>query len=439
MLTKKVSIEENVLQRNKLENKMIREGKHCAIKELYVNGMAKKAIAKFLGIDIKTVRKHLKKAEWTPYTRTLERQKHLLAGEEQWLMGRMPEVGYNATVLFRELKQKGYKGSYESVKTFVYPHRQKAPKGCVRYETEPGKQSQVDWGSAWVWLGERRVKVHFFGLVLGYSRRMYARGYLNERFANLIDGHEKAFEWFKGLTETILYDNAKTMITIHNPHTKELILNRQFEDFAHHYNFKALFCIPYRPQTKGKIESGVKYLKRNFLPGRRFKDLEHLNTEIEKWLLEVADVRLHGTTHQKPVDRFTEETLMPLSHFQPYNYVPAIQRKVSQDSMVSFERNRYSVPWSYVGQCVDLRITGGSLVLSAEGRTIAIHTLLQGKHQQSICKEHYAGLFHTLKKSGKERPPQYDPYWREEEEVLIRELSVYETVALGSSPSLLLH
>ena len=261
---------------------------------------------------------------------------------------------------------------------------------------------------------------------------------MDEKFANLVNGHESAFQWFGGLTREILYDNAKTMITTHNIQTGELLLNSSFKDFAEHYGFEARFCRPYRPQTKGKIESGVKYLKHNFLPGRRFKSLAHLNWELEKWIIETADERIHGTTHQRPSQRFTEERLLLINRTQPYVHVTAIQRKVSQDSMVSWASNRYSVPWIYVGHCVDLRISQGQLLISAEGATIANHEILQGKHQLSIRQEHYAGLLHHSDKK-QQRLPQHDPYWQQEIEVEKRDLSVYEKACLVPSHCFLRH
>jgi transposase len=418
---------------------MIKERQHTSIKELYGAGTPKKAIARLLGIDIKTVRRQLKKTDWAAYQRDNSDYNNLLDKEQEWLISRMKEVGYNAIVLLRELKLKGYKGSYETVKRFVYPFREKQSKACVRFETGPGEQSQVDWGSAWVWLGDREVKIHFFGLVLGYSRRLYAKGYRDERFASLIDGHEEAFRWFGGFTSELLYDNAKTMITTHNVQTKELILNRQFEDFTNHYGFVAKFCTPYRPQTKGKIESGVKYLKRNFLPGRRFRDLEHLNQELEKWIVEVADARIHGTTHERPIDRFVTESLVPLKHVPPYQYIPAIGRKVSQDSLVSYGNNRYSVPWIYVGHCVDLKIMAGQLLISSAGAVIATHDLLAGKHQQSVLQTHYAGLSALKPRSKVINRPQHDPYWEEEEIVAVHDLSIYEDAAFSDYASATVH
>lgn len=431
-MSKNEEIDHTTLSVTKLEREMIKERMYATIKELYSTGTPKRAIARLLGVDIKTVRRHLKKDEFSPYHRTGHSRRALLESEQAWLKNRMSEVHYNATILFRELQSQGYQGSYDTVKKFIFPLREKASKACVRFETMPGEQSQVDWGSARVWLGETEVELHFFSLVLGYSRRFFAKAYLNEKFVSLVNGHEEAFRWFGGFTAELLYDNAKTMITAHNPKTKELILNRQFEDFTRHYGFVAKFCVPYRPQTKGKIESGVKYLKRNFLPGRRFSDLDHLNHELQKWIVEVADVRLHGTTHERPIDRFVAENLIPVKHVPPYQYIPAIQRKVSQDSLVSFGNNKYSVPWVYVGLCVDLKIVNGQLLIAHCGAVVATHNLLLGKHQNSVSTNHYAGLSAPRSRNQKAKRPQYDPYWKEEENIAIRDLSIYEEAAFAS-------
>lgn len=149
MLKSKES-DENRLQQKALEIEMITPGQHSSIKELYIRGTPKRAIARLLGMNIKTVRRHLKKEGWVAYTRHIPTEERRLAGHEEWLLHRVVEVKYNASILFRELKLRGYQGSYETVKSFVRPLRQFITKVCVRYETEPGEQSQVDWGSDWV-------------------------------------------------------------------------------------------------------------------------------------------------------------------------------------------------------------------------------------------------------------------------------------------------
>lgn len=421
--------------RDQLEQDMLSKDTHTLIKELFKKGMAKKAISRVLGCDIKTVRRHLKKEGWTAYQRPPSSDT-VLTPYMSWLSKRLKEVDYNARVLYRELRHQGYSGSYETVQKFVSPHRVRhLQKACVRFETAPGQQSQVDWGIAWAWVGMERVKVHIFAMVLGFSRRLFGQAYQNEKLESLIHGHERAFEWFGGLTQEILYDNPKTMVTSHDLGTGEVIVNSKFKDFVNYYGFTSRFCWPYRPQTKGKIESGVKYIKRNFLKGRRFKDLDHLNRELEQWCIETADERIHGTTHEKPVNRFLEERLLPITRATPYAFHPAISRKVSRDARVRLNGNEYSVPWQYACTCVDLRVCGQELHIIQNQEVIAVHPLLQGQPQRSILKSHYAGLlkYQESLKAMSETPPHHDPYWPSDGEVEVRDLSFYDQVGQFSS------
>lgn len=149
-------------------------------------------------------------------------------------------------------------------------------------------------------------------------------------------------------------------------------------------------------------------------------------------MVEIADERIHGTTHQRPSERFGKEKLRLIKRPEPYVYIPAIERKVSQDSMISFANNRYSVPWLYVGHCVDLKITNNLLFISTQGKVIGTHQVLQGKHQ------HFAGLLDCGHKK-RANLPEHDPYWQTELEVENRDLAIYEKVCLSSPQSLLRH
>jgi hypothetical protein len=232
----------------------------------------------------------------------------------------------------------------------------------LRFETAPGRQGQVDWGTSSVWLGERRVRTRFFALVLGYSRRMFARGFPDERMASLLAGHEAAFAWFSGAPRELLYDNPKTIVKDRNRETGEVEMNATFRDFLWHYGIRPRFCHPYRARTKGKIESGIKYIKKNFLPGRRFRDLEDHNRQLEEWLVGVVDVRVHGTTRVRPIDRFAQERLLDVSRVPPYRLESPVLRQVSSDARVCFKTNRYSVPWRLVGRQVEVRAENDNLV-----------------------------------------------------------------------------
>jgi hypothetical protein len=264
-------------------------------------------------------------------------------------------------------------------------------------------------------------------LILGYSRRLFAKGYVDEKIVHLLAGHEAAFQWFKGYTQEILYDNPKTMVLKHDVTNGEVLLNNVFKDFCNHYQFKPRFCKPYRAQTKGKIESSVKYIKRNFLVGRRFKSLDHFNQELERWLLEIADERIHGTTHEKPRLRFLEEKphLLPMVEVKPYCFVPAVQRKVSQDALVNFNSNRYSVPWVYSGKRMDIHLRDNGILVFLEDKEIARHKLFEGKHQCIINKEHFTGLFKPNYLKEIPLSPQHDPRWWDDVKVMVRELKYY--------------
>lgn len=415
---------------NPLEEEMVSRDKYGAIAELATQGVPRKAIARALDIDPKTVRKYLREGKWEPYSRR-QTAAGMLASHEEWIQARAPEVNYSAQVIFQELKPRGYAGSYETVKRFVRPlrdrHREDAL-ATVRFETEPGQQAQVDWGTSAVWLGEECKRIHFFVMTLGYSRRLFARAYESEKLPCLIAGHEAAFAWFGGCTRELLYDNPKTMVIEREEESKRVILNAVFADFADHYGIRPRFCQPYRARTKGKVESGVKYVKRNFLAGRRFEDLEHLNRELERWIVEVADVRVHGTTKEPPIERFRQESLRDVSFVPPYRLETIVKRKVPHDFRVSFQANRYSVPWRYVGHTVEVWQQGEEIRLIADGLTIARHVRLSGRHQQSIDPAHEEGLFRIHAKAAATTPPRHDPRW-EEPEVAVRDLAIYDLVA----------
>src|SRR5438105_15695661 len=167
-------------------------------------------------------------------------------------------------------------------------------------------------------MDEQHQTLHRFVFKLGYSRRLYTHGYRNERLATLLDGHERAFRWFGGVTLTCLYDNPRTLVLGRSENNVRW--HPLFEDFACYYGFRPHACQPYRPRTKGKVESGVKYVKRNALAGRRFASWEEVNAWLETWCCTVADTRVHGTTHARPLDRFAAEGLTPLGQRPAYCY-----------------------------------------------------------------------------------------------------------------------
>jgi hypothetical protein len=191
-------------------------------------------------------------------------------------------------------------------------------------------------------------------------------------------------------------------------------------------------CAAYRAQTKGKVESGVKYVKRNFLPGRRFTDIIDVQEQLDDWTANVADLRVHGTTHQRPIDRFAQESsaLLPTAGHGVFGERRAVSRIVAEDYLVSFRSNRYSVPFGLIGKTVEVIPVGDMLRIEHGGVLVVEHPLLADKYQMRILPEHGPG---PAARNGRKRfglaGAASSSRWWGPPEVEVRELSIYEEVA----------
>jgi len=366
-------------------------------------GVTVSQIARAAGLDRKTVRRCLRQRQWQPYRRTAVSDT-VLAAHRAWLVQRAAEVNYSARILWQELRgSRGYAGSYETVRNAVRPLRVEAAAARLtqcRFETAPGEQAQADWGQVRVRFDSGAAEVHIFVLTLGYSRRCWAEGYEHERMESLLAAHEHGFAHFGGAPGEILYDRMRTVILGEDDGTKRW--NPTFKAFAQHWGFEPRVCRPYRAQTKGKVESGVKYVKRNFLPGRRFRDLADFNDQLAAWLTAVADVRVHGTTHEAPLERFKREAaaLQPVAGRASFLQAQRRARVVADDWLVSIDTNRYSVPWRLIGATVEVVRVGECWQISHRGELVAEHPVLAGRHQLRVDPAHGPG---AVARNGRKR------------------------------------
>ena len=311
-------------------------------------------------------------------------------------------------------KRHQYAGGYDTVKRFVHPLRTAlviAEQATMRFETPPGLQSQIDWGQATVSIDGQPTVRHVFVLTLGYSRRSFYAIHRGETLGEFLDGHERAFDYFGGHTLEHLYDRPRTVcISSGDGHFR---WNATFKAFADFWSVDPRVCRPYRARTKGKVESGVKYWRRNFLPGRCFRDDADLNAQVAEWMAEVADVRVHGTTHQRPIDRFAEEraVLLPTSGHPSFRADASQPRIVPTDYLVALDTNRYSVPFTLLGQTVDVRRRQGQVEISYRGRVVACHPELTGRYQLSVRPEHGPGAIarNARQRYGSPRPATLMP------------------------------
>jgi transposase len=394
-------------------------------------GMSVSQIARELEVDRKTARACLARTEWRPYRRQSSGPT-LLSAHASWLAERAPAVRYSARILFQELcRERGFAGSYDTVRNAVRPLRAEAAVASItqmRFETGPAEQAQVDWGQARVRFAEAVAEVHIFVMTLGYSRRAWVEGFVSERLEPLLVAHEHAFEHFGGPCAELLYDRMRTVIS--GVQEGRPRWNPTFESFAAHWGFAPRVCRPYRAQTKGKVESGVKYVKRNFLPGRVFRDLADFNEQLLTWNAEIADVRIHGTTHERPIDRFAQEaSLLARATGHPSFLQASVRdRVVADDWLVSIDSNRYSVPWRLIGQTVQVARAGDRWRISHRGELVAEHPVLQGSHRVHALPEHGPGATRRNARRRFSDPdgPQADGSATRADDVEIRDLSVYE-------------
>lgn len=394
-------------------------------------GLSVSEIGRRLEVDRKTVRKALH-AEWKGYERAV-RTDTLVAEHEGFMRERAAEVNYSARILYQELvHQRGFTGSYPTVKRFVAPLRAQANVGAlcqIRFETGPGEQSQIDWGQARAYLRQQPVKLHIFVLTLGYSRRGYYRVCANEQLGLFLEAHEAAFAHFGGVTHEHLYDRPRTVCQSEDGKWR---WNETFRAFAGHWGFEPRLCAPYRAQTKGKVESGVKYVKRNFMPGRRFTDIADVQAQLDEWTAAIADVRIHGTTHARPIDRFHRErdALLPIAGHGVFADQRRLTRVVADDYLVSFQANRYSVPYRLIGKAVEVVAVGAMLRIEHAGQLVAEHARLAGKYQMCILPEHGPG---PLARNARQHRGQGDPVvlnrWVGPDDVEVRDPAVYEELA----------
>jgi transposase len=321
------------------------------IRRLREGGQSVSAIARQLDLDRKTIRHWLRQPEWAPYRREAIGET-VLSPHLAWLSERAPQVRYSARILYQEwVAQRGYGGGYDTVKNAVRPLRAEAVLASLtqrRFETGPGQQAQVDWGEIKVRFERGPAKVHLFVMTLGYSRRAYIEGFEHERLASLLAAHERAFAYFGGHCAELLYDRMRTVIL--GTDDGKPRWNATFDAFAQHWGFEPRVCRPYRAQTKGKVESGVKYVKRNFVPGRVFRDLDDFNAQLRQWSQEIADVRIHGTIHQRPIDRFAEEAPALVATASQPSFLEAMVRDPEFDTSTR--------KTSYFGSPVLLRSEG---------------------------------------------------------------------------------
>lgn len=369
----------------------------AAMLRLHEAGWGAKRIADELGCARNTVRRYLRLGGWRAYAGG--HRAKALDGHATWVEARFDQHHGNAEVVRQELAaERGIDLSLRTVQRAVKERRRAlraAAVATVRFETRPGQQMQADFGQVSVRIGGDVQKAHLCVLTLGYSRRGFVRAFRDERQANWFTTMEEAFHHFGGVPEQVLIDNARALVSRHDVETGEVTFADRFSHFAKYWGFRPRACAPYRPRTKGKDESGVRYVKRNAVAGRTFETWEAFEAHLARWLREVSDVRVHGTTGERPIDRFNQRErtcLKPLQDRPPFLGERQLTRRVHNDACIEVDTNWYTVPWALVGTSVIVRVGSGEVAVHHDGLVVARHQQASGRRQRVTDDRHWQGL-----------------------------------------------
>lgn len=419
-------------------------GERRRMKQLLAEGMSITEVARRMGCSRQTVynQRYRDDDEVEPPPRPSK-----LDPYRTYIESRLERFDLPSTVLLAELRQRGYQGGITILREFVSAIKDRFTQKVVdRFETEPGRQAQVDWASCGtIWHKGRRRKLSLLVVVLGYSRVTWARFVVSERRPVLTSLLEKAFADLGGVPQELLFDNLKQVIA--HPRTKDsgAIVQPAFADFADHWGFNTLACPPYWPQAKGKVERTIGYVETSFLEGRSFEDVDDLNAQLMVWLATVANVRIHGTTGVRPIDRLAEDQTAMLPLVPPYQKLEVAKRRADWDARISFAGVRYSVDPSILGgrrgRTVEVHVgTDDVLRIYHEARLVGTHAMAPRGSAPQDDPAHARARRQLREKPVEKRlkgkTPRFDQRLSEDQpdwtaiapQVTVRALGIYEEV-----------
>ena len=383
------------------------------VQRLLSQGSSQREIASVLGLHRNTVKKYsgMTEAGFEEFLQRKESKDKLLDLYEMFIRGRLLAAPAASSAQVHDWLKEHHadfpKVSAKTVYSFVMRIRQKyqitleyAPREFFMVESLPyGQQAQADFGQYLLTSAEKkRKKVYFFIMMLSRSRMKFVH-FLDRPFAasDAVDAHEAAFCFFEGITGEVVYDQDRLFLV--DERLGELLLTQVFKSYVSEQSFHLHFCRKSDPQSKGKVENVVKFVKRNFLYGRVYHDLETLRAEATGWLERTGNGMPHTTTRKIPLQEWILEkphlhTWIPISA-QP-SYLLYVVRK---DHTVSFRGNFYSVPQGTYKKGAQVRLALKGLELHIHddrGAFLCKHLMPEGRGHSLINNNHKRDRTHKI-------------------------------------------
>ena len=309
---------------------------------------------------------------------------------------------YTATQILLRLRESGYVGGISIVKDYVHQVRPPRTPAFLTLHFAPGEAAQVDWGQfGSINVGNTRRQLSFFAMVLCHSRMLYVQFTVAQTMEHFLACHVNAFNFFGGVPAKCMVDNLKSAV-IQRVVGESPVLNPRYKDFADHYGFAIAPCNVRQPQEKGRVENAVGYIKKNFLAGLELSDFALVNPAARVWLDTVANVRLHGSTRQQPIELFKAETLKPLP-LLPYDVGVIRPVRANSQFRVIVDTNTYSVPAALAGSAMTLKLYPEHLCFYHQDKLIARHVRRYDRHQDVEDPDHPQALLQQRRRGADQR------------------------------------
>ena len=311
---------------------------------------------------------------------------------------------YSAQQVFQRLCEAGYAGGITIVKDYVQRIRPRHQEAFLKLEFAAGECAQVDWGEfGTIAVGSTRRRLSFFLMVLCYSRRMYLEFTVSQKMEFFLACHENAFAAFGGVPSRIMVDNLKSAV-LRRLVGVAPVFNPKYLDFCAHWGFEITACNVRSGNEKGRVENGVGYVKKNLLAGLELADFAALQPAATLWVDTVANVRIHGSTQQRPIDLFEEERAH-LGRLNPagFDLARVCTARATKQFRVPLDANRYTVPARYAGQRLTLKAYADRVCIYEREQLIAHHPRSMDRNKDIEDPEHAQQLLAQRKSAREQR------------------------------------
>lgn len=372
---------------------------YCKIKKLHDHdGLNCSQIADEMMMDQRTVRKWIDEERYRP--RQSSAKTSILDPFKHEIKRMLEKHAYTATQVYQQLQELEYEGSYNTIKRYVRKIRPRRSEAYLKLSFAPGECAQVDWGSfGSVSVGNTNRRLSFFVMVLCYSRFAYVEFTVSQTMEHWLSCHQHAFEFFGGIPSRIMVDNLKSAV-LRRIIGQAPVFNQKYLDFSRHYGFGISACNVRKGNEKGIVESGVGYVKKNFLNGLEIQDFSHLNPACKNWLKNIANARIHGETKKIPAEMHQQER----SHLQalalhPYDIGTVCQVRASSQFRIALDSNRYSVPAEYAGARLTMKTYPDRICLYHEDKLLARHIRCYDRNRDIENPDHPKALLAKRRKA----------------------------------------